>query len=176
MSTMHLWGYRAILQCLFVHTRHVVSLQNVYYSNTQLLHIGLLSPTVDDDDNKCLVDVNSRPRLIECSYATAKRMKLHWLFTQVTTHAHKQEQDTYSTWSKAATIVCLATVSDKLICWIWKKFAGSFGYLRVFMVNSRALYLMWLMFPTFLLLIWLCRVVKTSRLPFWAAIWLQTAF
>lgn len=61
-----------------------VFLQNVYYTSTQQLHIGLLSPTVDDDDNKCLVDVNSRPRLIECSYAAAKRMKLHWLFTQVT--------------------------------------------------------------------------------------------
>ncbi|KAJ3594000.1 hypothetical protein NHX12_006332 [Muraenolepis orangiensis] len=55
---------------------------NVYYTSTQLLHLGLLSPTVDDDDNKCLVDVNGRPRLIECSYAAAKRMKLHWLFTQ----------------------------------------------------------------------------------------------
>uniref|UniRef100_A0A3Q3GRE0 Polypeptide N-acetylgalactosaminyltransferase n=1 Tax=Labrus bergylta TaxID=56723 RepID=A0A3Q3GRE0_9LABR len=55
---------------------------NVYYTSTQQLHIGLLSPTVDDDDNKCLVDVNSRPRLIECSYAAAKRMKLHWLFSQ----------------------------------------------------------------------------------------------
>lgn len=60
-------------------------LQNVYYTNTQRLHVGLLSPTVDDDDNKCLVDVNGRPRLIECSYAAAKRMKLHWLFTQVIT-------------------------------------------------------------------------------------------
>lgn len=57
--------------------------QNVYYTSTQRLHIGLLSPTIDDDDNKCLVDVNSRPRLIECSYAAEKRMKLHWLFTQV---------------------------------------------------------------------------------------------
>nr|XP_020463221.1 polypeptide N-acetylgalactosaminyltransferase 18 isoform X2 [Monopterus albus] len=61
---------------------HGMTPQNVYYTSTQKLHIGLLSPTVDDDDNKCLVDVNSRPRLIECSYATAKRMKLHWLFTQ----------------------------------------------------------------------------------------------
>lgn len=60
--------------------------QNVYYTSAQQLHIGLLSPTVDDDDNKCLVDVNGRPRLIECSYATTKRMKLHWLFTQVTHH------------------------------------------------------------------------------------------
>lgn len=57
--------------------------QTVYYTSTQQFHIGLLSPTVDDDDNKCLVDVNSRLRLIECSYAAAKRMKLHWLFTQV---------------------------------------------------------------------------------------------
>ncbi|KAM9366208.1 polypeptide N-acetylgalactosaminyltransferase 18 isoform 2-T2 [Symphorus nematophorus] len=61
---------------------HGMTPQNVYYTSTQQLHVGLLSPTVDDDDNKCLVDVNSRPRLIECSYAAAKRMKLHWLFTQ----------------------------------------------------------------------------------------------
>uniref|UniRef100_A0A3B4YCE6 Polypeptide N-acetylgalactosaminyltransferase n=1 Tax=Seriola lalandi dorsalis TaxID=1841481 RepID=A0A3B4YCE6_SERLL len=61
---------------------HGMTPQNVYYTSTQQLHIGLLSPTIDDDDNKCLVDVNSRPRLIECSYAAAKRMKLHWLFTQ----------------------------------------------------------------------------------------------
>uniref|UniRef100_A0A8C1KMG1 Polypeptide N-acetylgalactosaminyltransferase n=1 Tax=Cyprinus carpio TaxID=7962 RepID=A0A8C1KMG1_CYPCA len=46
------------------------------------LFVGILSPTIDDDDNKCLVDVNGRPRLIECSYAVAKRMKLHWRFTQ----------------------------------------------------------------------------------------------
>lgn len=64
----------------------LLSFQNVYYTSTQQLHIGVLSPTIDDDDNKCLVDVNSRPRLIECSYATAKRMKLHWLFTQVRNH------------------------------------------------------------------------------------------
>ncbi|XP_071237245.1 polypeptide N-acetylgalactosaminyltransferase 18-like isoform X2 [Salvelinus alpinus] len=61
---------------------HGMTPQNVYYTSTQELHVGVLSPTIDDDDNKCLVDVNSRPRLIECSYATAKRMKLHWLFTQ----------------------------------------------------------------------------------------------
>ncbi|XP_071371916.1 polypeptide N-acetylgalactosaminyltransferase 18 isoform X2 [Centroberyx affinis] len=61
---------------------HGMTPQNVYYTSTQHLHVGILSPTVDDDDNKCLVDVNSRPRLIECSYAAAKRMKLHWLFTQ----------------------------------------------------------------------------------------------
>ncbi|KAK2498552.1 hypothetical protein MC885_002414 [Smutsia gigantea] len=55
---------------------------NVYYTSTQQIHVGVLSPTVDDDDNRCLVDVNSRPRLIECSYAKAKRMKLHWQFSQ----------------------------------------------------------------------------------------------
>ncbi|KAL0968549.1 hypothetical protein UPYG_G00268320 [Umbra pygmaea] len=61
---------------------HGMTPQNVYYTNTQQLHLGVLSPTIDDDDNKCLVDVNSRPRLLECSYATAKRMKLTWQFTQ----------------------------------------------------------------------------------------------
>uniref|UniRef100_A0A8C7Y3S3 Polypeptide N-acetylgalactosaminyltransferase n=1 Tax=Oryzias sinensis TaxID=183150 RepID=A0A8C7Y3S3_9TELE len=61
---------------------HGMTPQNVYYTQTQELHIGLLSPTIDDDDNKCLVDVNSKPRLTECSYAAAKRMKLHWLLTQ----------------------------------------------------------------------------------------------
>ncbi|XP_036066124.1 polypeptide N-acetylgalactosaminyltransferase 18 isoform X1 [Oryzias melastigma] len=64
---------------------HGMTPQNVYYTRTQELHIGLLSPTIDDDDNKCLVDVNGKPRLTECSYAAAKRMKLHWLLTQVTT-------------------------------------------------------------------------------------------
>lgn len=58
-------------------------LQNVYYTSSQQLHVGVLSPTIDDDDNRCLVDVNSRPRLIECNYAKAKRMKLYWQFTQV---------------------------------------------------------------------------------------------
>uniref|UniRef100_A0A3Q3X306 Polypeptide N-acetylgalactosaminyltransferase n=1 Tax=Mola mola TaxID=94237 RepID=A0A3Q3X306_MOLML len=61
---------------------HGMTPQNVYYTSNQQLHVGLLSPTVDDDDNKCLVDVNSRLRLIECSYAITKRMKLHWFFTQ----------------------------------------------------------------------------------------------
>ncbi|XP_050567261.1 polypeptide N-acetylgalactosaminyltransferase 18 isoform X3 [Cygnus atratus] len=56
---------------------------NVYYTSNQQLHVGVLSPTIDDDDNRCLVDVNSRPRLIECNYAKAKRMKLYWQFTQV---------------------------------------------------------------------------------------------
>jgi len=65
------------------HSRCALSLQNVYYTSTQQLFVGILSPTIDDDDNKCLVDVNGRPRLIECSYAAAKRMKLHWRFTQV---------------------------------------------------------------------------------------------
>lgn len=62
----------------------VLSFQTVYYSRTQLIQVGVLSPTVDDDDNKCLVDVNGRPRLIECGYATSKRMKLHWLLNKVT--------------------------------------------------------------------------------------------
>ncbi|KAG9352373.1 hypothetical protein JZ751_020786 [Albula glossodonta] len=51
------------------HTAWVISrresMPNVYYTSTQWLHVGVLSPTIDDDDNKCLVDVNSRPRLIE---------------------------------------------------------------------------------------------------------------
>eukprot|EP00079_Xenopus_tropicalis_P013571 XP_002942313.2 PREDICTED: polypeptide N-acetylgalactosaminyltransferase 18 [Xenopus tropicalis] len=57
--------------------------QSIYYTSTQQLHIGALSPTIDDVDIKCLVDVNSRPRLIECNYAKAKRMKLYWDFNQV---------------------------------------------------------------------------------------------
>ncbi|XP_009863226.1 PREDICTED: polypeptide N-acetylgalactosaminyltransferase 18 [Apaloderma vittatum] len=61
---------------------HGMTPQNVYYTSNQQLHVGVLSPTVDDDDNRCLVDVNSRPRLIECNYAKAKRMKLYWQFTQ----------------------------------------------------------------------------------------------
>ncbi|XP_003781151.1 polypeptide N-acetylgalactosaminyltransferase 18 [Otolemur garnettii] len=61
---------------------HGMTPQNVYYTSSQQIHVGILSPTVDDDDNRCLVDVNSRPRLIECSYAKAKRMKLHWQFSQ----------------------------------------------------------------------------------------------
>ncbi|XP_042301949.1 polypeptide N-acetylgalactosaminyltransferase 18 isoform X3 [Sceloporus undulatus] len=61
---------------------HGMTPQNVYYTGSQQIHVGILSPTIDDDDNRCLVDVNSRPRLIECSYAKAKRMKLYWQFTQ----------------------------------------------------------------------------------------------
>ncbi|XP_058161713.1 polypeptide N-acetylgalactosaminyltransferase 18 isoform X2 [Dasypus novemcinctus] len=61
---------------------HGMTPQNVYYTSSQQIHVGILSPTVDDDDNRCLVDVNSRPRLIECGYAKAKRMKLHWQFSQ----------------------------------------------------------------------------------------------
>ncbi|TRY53620.1 hypothetical protein DNTS_017573 [Danionella cerebrum] len=61
---------------------HGLTPQNVYYSGSEQLHVGGLSPTIDDDDNKCLVDVNSRPRLLECSYASNKNMKLSWLFTQ----------------------------------------------------------------------------------------------
>uniref|UniRef100_A0A8I3NM72 Polypeptide N-acetylgalactosaminyltransferase n=2 Tax=Canis lupus familiaris TaxID=9615 RepID=A0A8I3NM72_CANLF len=65
-----------------VYICHGMTPQNVYYTSSQQIHVGILSPTVDDDDNRCLVDVNSRPRLIECSYAKAKRMKLHWQFSQ----------------------------------------------------------------------------------------------
>ncbi|XP_059391886.1 polypeptide N-acetylgalactosaminyltransferase 18-like isoform X2 [Carassius carassius] len=61
---------------------HGLTPQNVYYTRSQQLHVGGLSPTIDDDDNKCLVDVNGRPRLLECSYASNKHMKLSWLFTQ----------------------------------------------------------------------------------------------
>ncbi|XP_064369059.1 polypeptide N-acetylgalactosaminyltransferase 18 isoform X1 [Dromaius novaehollandiae] len=66
-----------------VYICHGMTPQNVYYTSHQQLHVGVLSPTVDDDDNRCLVDVNSRPRLIECNYAKAKRMKLYWQFTQM---------------------------------------------------------------------------------------------
>ncbi|XP_030644922.1 polypeptide N-acetylgalactosaminyltransferase 18a [Chanos chanos] len=61
---------------------HGLTPQNIYYTSAQHLHLGVLSPTVDDDDNKCLVDVNGRPRLLECTYASNKRMKLLWSFTQ----------------------------------------------------------------------------------------------
>ncbi|XP_059578661.1 polypeptide N-acetylgalactosaminyltransferase 18 isoform X3 [Alligator mississippiensis] len=64
---------------------HGMTPQNVYYTSNQQIHVGVLSPTIDDDDNRCLVDVNSRPRLIECNYAKAKRMKLYWQFTQTNT-------------------------------------------------------------------------------------------
>ncbi|XP_066427540.1 polypeptide N-acetylgalactosaminyltransferase 18-like [Molothrus aeneus] len=59
-----------------------LGIRNVHYTSSQQLHVGVLSPTIGDDDNRCLVDVNSRPRLIECNYAKAKRMKLYWQFTQ----------------------------------------------------------------------------------------------
>ncbi|XP_035387824.1 polypeptide N-acetylgalactosaminyltransferase 18a isoform X1 [Electrophorus electricus] len=61
---------------------HGMTPQNVYYTSSRQLRVGMLSPTIDDDDNKCLVDVNGHPRLLECSYAGNKRMKLSWLFTQ----------------------------------------------------------------------------------------------
>ncbi|XP_061140313.1 polypeptide N-acetylgalactosaminyltransferase 18a isoform X2 [Syngnathus typhle] len=60
---------------------HGMTAQNVYYTSSQQLHLGVLSPTIDDDDNKCLVDVNSKPRLLECTYAAVKHMKLTWTFT-----------------------------------------------------------------------------------------------
>ncbi|XP_071308429.1 polypeptide N-acetylgalactosaminyltransferase 18-like [Agelaius tricolor] len=59
-----------------------LGIRNVHYTSSQQLHVGVLSPTIDDDDNRCLVDVSSRPRLMECNYAKAKRMKLYWQFTQ----------------------------------------------------------------------------------------------
>uniref|UniRef100_A0A7N5K412 Polypeptide N-acetylgalactosaminyltransferase n=1 Tax=Ailuropoda melanoleuca TaxID=9646 RepID=A0A7N5K412_AILME len=65
-----------------VYICHGMTPQNVYYTSSQQIHVGVLSPTIDDDDNRCLVDINSRPRLVECSYAKAKRMKLHWQFSQ----------------------------------------------------------------------------------------------
>ncbi|XP_055078557.1 polypeptide N-acetylgalactosaminyltransferase 18-like isoform X3 [Periophthalmus magnuspinnatus] len=61
---------------------HGMTPQNVYYTSSQQLHLGVLSPTIDDDDNKCLVDVNNRPRLLECRYAANKHMKLTWAFSQ----------------------------------------------------------------------------------------------
>ncbi|OCT82064.1 polypeptide N-acetylgalactosaminyltransferase 18 [Xenopus laevis] len=65
-----------------VYICHGMTPQSVYYTSNQQLHVGNLNPTLDDDDNRCLVDVNSRPRLIECNYAKAKRMKLYWDFNQ----------------------------------------------------------------------------------------------
>ncbi|XP_053576216.1 polypeptide N-acetylgalactosaminyltransferase 18 [Bombina bombina] len=65
-----------------VYICHGFSPQSVYYTSNQQLHVGVLSPTIDDDDNRCLVDVNSKPRLIECNYAKAKRMKLYWHYIQ----------------------------------------------------------------------------------------------
>ncbi|XP_017328996.1 polypeptide N-acetylgalactosaminyltransferase 18a [Ictalurus punctatus] len=61
---------------------HGMTPQNVYYTSSGQLRVGVLSPTIDDNDNKCLVDVNGRPRLLECSYAGNKHMKHSWLFTQ----------------------------------------------------------------------------------------------
>lgn len=70
-----------------------VSQQNVYFTSSQQLHLGVLSPTIDDDDNKCLVDVNSRPRLLECSYAATKHMKLTWTFSQVKKKENSQTKE-----------------------------------------------------------------------------------
>ncbi|XP_063049321.1 polypeptide N-acetylgalactosaminyltransferase 18 [Engraulis encrasicolus] len=61
---------------------HGLTPQNVYYTRSQQLFLGVLSPTLDDDDNRCLVDVSGKPRLLECSHAHSKRMKLYWIFTQ----------------------------------------------------------------------------------------------
>lgn len=100
-----------------VHSRICCFLQNVYYTSTQQLHIGILSPTIDDDDNKCLVDVNSRLRIIECSYATAKRMKLQWLFTQVTLNetalTDKKKKKVYNMISVASSNCSFYNVAEK---------------------------------------------------------------
>ncbi|XP_051884813.1 polypeptide N-acetylgalactosaminyltransferase 18-like [Pristis pectinata] len=61
---------------------HGMTPQAVYYMSSQQIHVGVLSPTLDAADNRCLVEVNSQPRLIECSYAENKQMRLHWRFTQ----------------------------------------------------------------------------------------------
>ncbi|XP_069759806.1 polypeptide N-acetylgalactosaminyltransferase 18-like isoform X3 [Narcine bancroftii] len=61
---------------------HGMSPQAIYYMSSQQIHVGALSPTLDAADNRCLVEVNGQPRLIECGYAESKQMQLHWLFTQ----------------------------------------------------------------------------------------------
>ncbi|KAA0724455.1 Polypeptide N-acetylgalactosaminyltransferase 18 [Triplophysa tibetana] len=76
------WFLRNIYSEMRTYTDTVAYGANVYYTNSLQFHVGGLSPTIDDDDNKCLVDVNGRPRLLECSYAKNKHMKLTWLFTQ----------------------------------------------------------------------------------------------
>jgi len=89
-------------------------LQNVYYTSNQQLHVGVLSPTIDDDDNRCLVDVNSRPRLIECNYAKAKRMKLYWQFTQVilTQQTFRKVQNSVSV--SEVRVICLLTEQNQI--------------------------------------------------------------
>uniref|UniRef100_A0A9J8C6D8 Polypeptide N-acetylgalactosaminyltransferase n=1 Tax=Cyprinus carpio carpio TaxID=630221 RepID=A0A9J8C6D8_CYPCA len=76
------WFLKNIYSEMRTYTETIAYGVNVYYTSSQQLHVGGLSPTIDDDDNKCLVDVNGRPRLLECSYASNKHMKLSWLFTQ----------------------------------------------------------------------------------------------
>uniref|UniRef100_UPI00398E7275 polypeptide N-acetylgalactosaminyltransferase 18 n=1 Tax=Pristiophorus japonicus TaxID=55135 RepID=UPI00398E7275 len=56
--------------------------QSIYYLSNGQIYIGILKPLVDEDDNKCLVDVDSTPRLIECKQAKAKGMNMSWLLTQ----------------------------------------------------------------------------------------------
>ncbi|XP_032894736.1 polypeptide N-acetylgalactosaminyltransferase 18 isoform X2 [Amblyraja radiata] len=65
-----------------VYMCHGMTPQAVYYTSSQQLHVGVLSPTLDAVDNRCLVEVNGRPRLIECGYAESNQMRLHWQFTQ----------------------------------------------------------------------------------------------
>uniref|UniRef100_A0A8C5QDC8 Polypeptide N-acetylgalactosaminyltransferase n=1 Tax=Leptobrachium leishanense TaxID=445787 RepID=A0A8C5QDC8_9ANUR len=61
---------------------HGFTPQIAFYTRNELIHVGNLSPTTEDEENRCLVDVNSQPRLIDCAYAKAKRMKMHWHFAQ----------------------------------------------------------------------------------------------
>lgn len=65
-----------------VYMCHGMTPQAVYYMSSQQLHVGVLSPTLDAVDNRCLVEVNGRPRLLECGYAESNQMRLHWQFTQ----------------------------------------------------------------------------------------------
>ncbi|XP_061783581.1 polypeptide N-acetylgalactosaminyltransferase 18-like isoform X1 [Nerophis lumbriciformis] len=75
-----------------MHVCHGSTAQNAYYSSSQQLHLGGLSPTIDDADNKCLVEVNSKPRLLECTYAASKHMKLSWTFMQDGSIQNKESQ------------------------------------------------------------------------------------
>ncbi|XP_059832212.1 polypeptide N-acetylgalactosaminyltransferase 18 [Hypanus sabinus] len=61
---------------------HGMSSQAIYYRSNQQIVVGVLSPTLDAMDNQCLVEMNGRPRLMECSHAESKQMRSHWSFTQ----------------------------------------------------------------------------------------------
>lgn len=57
--------------------------QNVYYEQPADPRVGILGPTVDDDDSGAWWTSTAAAGSSECSYAKAKRMKLHWQFSQV---------------------------------------------------------------------------------------------